>query len=69
MNAVPAQAAQTFLKHHPTIRFVGRSVAAVCIAVALGSCQTAYYAAMEKVGFEKRDILSNRVEDARDAQV
>ncbi|MGB7181816.1 MAG: DUF2959 domain-containing protein [Burkholderiaceae bacterium] len=69
MNAVPAQADQIFRKHHTTVRVVGRWVAAVCMAVLLSACQTAYYAAMEKVGFEKRDILSNRVEDARDAQV
>ncbi|MCL4215676.1 MAG: DUF2959 family protein [Candidatus Hydrogenedentes bacterium] len=31
-------------------------------------CQSAYYATMEKVGYHKRDILVNRVEDARDAQ-
>ncbi len=34
----------------------------------LASCSTAYYAAMEKVGVHKRDILIDRVEDARDAQ-
>ena len=32
-------------------------------------CTTAYYAAMEKVGFHKRDILIDRVEEARDAQL
>lgn len=42
---------------------------AACLLLGLGGCQTAYYAAMEKVGFEKRDILSSRVENARDAQV
>lgn len=31
-------------------------------------CQSAYYGAMEKLGYEKRDILVDRVEDARDAQ-
>ncbi len=31
-------------------------------------CQTAYFAAMEKVGYHKRDILIDRVEDAREAQ-
>lgn len=36
--------------------------------LALAGCSTAYYAAMEKVGFHKRDILIDRVEDARDAQ-
>lgn len=34
----------------------------------LPGCTTAYYAAMEKVGVHKRDILIDRVEEARDAQ-
>lgn len=34
----------------------------------LTGCQSAYYAAMEKVGVHKRDILVDRVEEARDAQ-
>ncbi len=34
----------------------------------LTSCSTAYYSAMEKVGVHKRDILIDRVEEARDAQ-
>ncbi|MEO7403913.1 MAG: DUF2959 family protein [Burkholderiales bacterium] len=34
----------------------------------LGGCQTAYYAAMEKVGYQRRDILQSRVKLARDAQ-
>ncbi len=34
----------------------------------LTSCQTVYYGAMEKIGVEKRDILVNRVDDAREAQ-
>lgn len=32
------------------------------------ACQSAYYAAWEKVGVEKREILVDRVEDARDSQ-
>lgn len=31
-------------------------------------CETAYYNAWEKLGIEKRDILVDRVEDARDSQ-
>jgi hypothetical protein len=31
-------------------------------------CQSTYYSAMEKFGIEKRDILVDRVEEARDAQ-
>jgi len=37
--------------------------------LALIGCSTAYYAAMEKVGVHKRDILIDRVEEARDAQI
>lgn len=36
--------------------------------LSLLACQTAYYGAMEKLGIEKRDILVDRVEDARGAQ-
>ena len=34
----------------------------------MSGCQSTYYAAAEKVGFAKRDILTSRVESARDAQ-
>ena len=34
----------------------------------LTGCQTAYYSAMEKVGVHKRDILVDRVEEARESQ-
>ncbi len=37
-------------------------------ALFLGGCQSAYYAAWEKLGYEKRNILASRVENARDAQ-
>ena len=36
--------------------------------LALTACQSAYYSAMESAGFAKRDILVDRVEDARDSQ-
>ena len=49
-------------RHHvPTI-------VAVLFALTASACQTAYYGAMEKLGYEKRDILVNRVDDAREAQ-
>lgn len=38
------------------------------VAVLLGACSSAYYDAMEKLGYEKRDILVSRVQEARDAQ-
>jgi hypothetical protein len=41
----------------------------VSLVLVLSGCSSAYYAAMEKVGMHKRDILIDRVEDARDAQV
>ncbi len=34
----------------------------------LTGCQTAYYATLEKFGVEKRDILVDRVEEARESQ-
>jgi hypothetical protein len=37
-------------------------------ALMLPGCQSAYYAAAEKVGYHKREILVDRVVDARDAQ-
>lgn len=38
------------------------------IALGLSSCDTAYLATMEKMGYAKRDILSDRVKSARNAQ-
>ena len=38
------------------------------LAVLLAGCSSTYYGAMEKLGFEKREIMVDRVEDARDAQ-
>ncbi|GLO59548.1 DNA repair ATPase [Vibrio sp. MACH09] len=34
----------------------------------LTGCQSTYYSAMEKVGYHKRDIMVDRVEDARNSQ-
>lgn len=42
--------------------------AAVVMLALLGGCSSAYYKTMEGLGIEKRDILVDRVEDARDAQ-
>jgi len=44
------------------------SVLLIMIALFVGGCSSAYYGAMEKVGIHKRDILVDRVEDARDSQ-
>jgi len=46
-----------------------RHILLVTLALlALTGCQSAYYSALEKVGVHKRDILIDRVEDARDSQ-
>ncbi len=46
-----------------------RLITGAALAVlTLNGCATAYYGAWEKVGYHKRDILQERVEDARDAQ-
>ena len=42
-------------------------VITTCLLLVIG-CSKAYYGAMEKVGVHKRDILVDRVENARDAQ-
>ncbi|MDR3088971.1 MAG: DUF2959 domain-containing protein [Desulfobulbaceae bacterium] len=47
--------------------YVGMPLIFVVLA-ALSACSSAYYGAMEKVGVHKRDIMVDRVEDARDAQ-
>jgi len=38
------------------------------IVLAVGGCNTMYYGAMEKLGVHKREILVDRVKEARDTQ-
>lgn len=45
-----------------------RTVLPTLACLLLCSCQSAYYGAMEKFGVHKRDILVDRVEEAREAQ-
>jgi hypothetical protein len=49
---------------HARCLVVPCSIAVLCLL----SCQSAYYATMEKLGYHKRDILVSRVQDARDSQ-
>ena len=49
-----------------TLQF--RWAGALLATLFLAGCSTAYYETMETFGFEKRDLLVDRVEDARDAQ-
>ncbi|MDP0489757.1 MAG: DUF2959 domain-containing protein [Verrucomicrobiota bacterium JB023] len=39
------------------------------LALLLTSCSTAYYAAMDKLGYEKRHILVDRVKNAKESQI
>ena len=41
---------------------------AIVMLVLTAGCSSAYYATMEKLGWEKRDLLVSRVEAARDSQ-
>ena len=41
----------------------------LCASVALTSCRSIYYGAMEKIGFEKRDLLVRAVKNAKAGQV
>ena len=43
-------------------------VAALTLLFGLAGCETAYYSAMESMGYHKRDLLVDRVEDAMGAQ-
>jgi hypothetical protein len=40
----------------------------IALVLLLAGCSSAYYGAMEKIGFAKRDILADRVEKTREAQ-
>lgn len=52
---------------HPTTQLTRLAIAMVML-LSLGGCQSAYYGTMEKLGIHKRDILADRVEEARDSQ-
>ncbi|WP_394242707.1 DUF2959 domain-containing protein [Vibrio astriarenae] len=43
-------------------------VAFVITLMTLTGCSSTYYAAMEQVGYHKRDIMVDRVEDAKESQ-
>lgn len=43
-------------------------LAVVFSLMSIAGCQSAYYTTLEKVGIHKRDLMVDRVEDARDAQ-
>lgn len=49
------------------MKMAGMAAAAAAAAVLTG-CSTVYYNTMEKMGVHKRDIMADRVKEARDAQ-
>ncbi len=47
---------------------ITKYLASLFVLLSLTACQSMYYDAMEKVGYHKRDIMVDRVGEARDAQ-
>ena len=47
---------------------MNRLIVIALLTISLSSCSTVYYETMEKFGVHKRDILVERVEEARDSQ-
>ncbi len=65
----PIHAAHTkYVQRTQTLQSLAGRVLLVLVALSLNACATVQYSALEKIGIEKRDILIDRVEDARDAQ-
>ena len=48
--------------------FGSRTVGGFVLALVVVGCQSAYYSAWEKLGYEKRDILVSRIKDANKDQ-
>ncbi len=55
-------------KYRNRIHFYARLAFAFITLISLTACQSMYYGAMEKVGYEKREILVDRVDSARESQ-
>lgn len=49
------------------MKLAARITLAILALCLLAGCQKTYYSAMEKVGYHKREILVDRVEDARES--
>jgi hypothetical protein len=47
---------------------LGNKIVSIVLVLALSGCSSAYYSAMEKVGIHKRDIMVDRVVDAKESQ-
>lgn len=53
---------KSILKHS------SNGIIAIAVICLLSGCESTYYKTMETMGYHKRDIMVDRVEDARDAQ-
>jgi hypothetical protein len=56
------------MQHRFWIGRLGSLVAGILLLTSFSGCKTAYYGAWEKLGYFKRDILKERVIEARDEQ-
>ena len=56
------------MTHNFSYLQIARAAAVCATLLALTGCASVQYSALEKVGIHKRDILVDRVEDARDSQ-
>jgi DUF2959 family protein len=59
---------RSFQSHQVFVLRGGLSAVLVILSLMLGSCGQAYYGAWEALGVPKRDIMVDRVQDARDDQ-
>jgi hypothetical protein len=64
----PVEAAAALDRAAGSLRWLARLLLITALASAPGACSTAYYAALEQVGIEKREVFSHRIENAREAQ-
>ncbi|PCJ26860.1 MAG: DNA repair protein [SAR86 cluster bacterium] len=58
----------TIYNFYPALPGLQKKLAAVTVLFLLSACSTVYYETMEQFGIHKRDILVDRVEQARDSQ-
>ena len=47
---------------------ISKKIMSIVLVITLSGCSSAYYSAMEKVGIHKRDIMVDRVVDAKESQ-
>ncbi len=56
------------MKHHTAVEIFTRAISYFILLVFLIACSQAYYGALEKVGIHKRDIMVDRVQEAKQSQ-